>query len=133
MPLLLEELPEDMQRNIIYQHDGAPAHFGRRVRAHLHRAFPDNWIGRGGPVNWPARSPDLTPLDYFLWGYIKNYVYKVPINTEDELMERLHEAFATLQEEMLLKAVDNVRKRCRVCVEQDGWQFEQILKKKRHM
>ena len=27
--------------------------------------FPDRWIGRGGPVPWPARTPDLNPLHYF--------------------------------------------------------------------
>ncbi|GBM88486.1 hypothetical protein AVEN_269361-1 [Araneus ventricosus] len=29
---------------------------------------PDRWIGRGGPVLWPPRSPDLTPLDFFPMG-----------------------------------------------------------------
>ncbi|KAJ4440129.1 hypothetical protein ANN_08267 [Periplaneta americana] len=48
--------------------DGAPPHFGRHVRNHLNATFPDRWIGRGGPVTWPPRSPDLTALDSFLWG-----------------------------------------------------------------
>jgi hypothetical protein len=38
------------------------------------------WIGRGGSITWPPRSPDLTPLDFFLWGYAKNIVYQVKIN-----------------------------------------------------
>lgn len=33
------------------------------------------WIGRHGPIHWPANSPDLTPLDNFLWGYLKDRVY----------------------------------------------------------
>ncbi|GFV86099.1 uncharacterized protein TNCV_670961 [Trichonephila clavipes] len=33
------------------------------------------WNGRGGPVNWLARSPDLSCLDFFLWGHMKNIVY----------------------------------------------------------
>jgi len=37
--------------------------------------FPDAWIGRGGPIPWPPQSPDLSPLDFFLWGYIKNNGY----------------------------------------------------------
>ncbi|KAJ4442689.1 hypothetical protein ANN_04278 [Periplaneta americana] len=28
-----------------------------------------------GPTRWPPRSPDITPLDFFLWGYVKNEVY----------------------------------------------------------
>lgn len=50
--------------NIIYQQDGAPAHFRLDVRRWLNETMP-NWIGRGGPVQWPPRSPDLTPLDFF--------------------------------------------------------------------
>jgi hypothetical protein len=29
--------------------------------------FPGRWIGRGGPIAWPPRSPDLTPLDIFFF------------------------------------------------------------------
>lgn len=38
--------------------------------------FPDWWIGRDGPINWPPRSPDISPLDFFLWGYVKDIVYQ---------------------------------------------------------
>ena len=31
---------------------------------YLNECFPNRWLGRGGPVAWPPRSPDLTPLDY---------------------------------------------------------------------
>ncbi|KAJ4429330.1 hypothetical protein ANN_26334 [Periplaneta americana] len=37
------------------------------------------WIGRGGPVAWPAQSPDLTPLDFFLWGCMKEKVYQTEV------------------------------------------------------
>ena len=35
-------------------------------------------IGQGGPVPWPARSPDLNPLDFWLWGHLKAMVYAAP-------------------------------------------------------
>jgi hypothetical protein len=41
----------------------------------LNERFPDAWIGRGGPIPLPPRSPDLSPLDFSLWGYINNVVY----------------------------------------------------------
>ncbi|GBO26380.1 hypothetical protein AVEN_212084-1 [Araneus ventricosus] len=44
------------------------------------------WIGHGGPVLWPARSPDLTCLDYFLWGYVKSLVYETPVNSAEDLV-----------------------------------------------
>ncbi|GFT10473.1 transposable element Tcb1 transposase [Trichonephila clavipes] len=41
----------------------------------LKDTFGDRLISRFAPVNWPPRSCDLTPLDYFLWGYVKSLVY----------------------------------------------------------
>ena len=66
-----------------FQKDGAPPYSGLRVRQSLERQLPDQWIGRGGPIPWPARSPDVTPLDFFFWGFVKYQVFKTPV---DELM-----------------------------------------------
>ncbi|CAF3393782.1 unnamed protein product [Rotaria socialis] len=60
-----------------YMHDGAPAHYARSVRQFLEDTFPDRWIGRRGWIEWPARSPDLTPTDFFLWSVIKDRVYAI--------------------------------------------------------
>ena len=40
-------------------------------RLHLDAAFPDTWIGRRGAIEYPARSPDLTSMDFFLWDISK--------------------------------------------------------------
>ncbi|GBN58201.1 hypothetical protein AVEN_197179-1 [Araneus ventricosus] len=45
-------------------------------------------IGYGGCVEWPPRSPDPNPLDFFLWGYIKQRVYAPPPPTLQELRNR---------------------------------------------
>jgi len=34
----------------------------------LTTTYNDYWIGQGGPMAWPPRSPDLIPMDFFLWG-----------------------------------------------------------------
>ena len=62
----------------------------------LDATFPNRWIGRDGPTPWPPRSPDITPLDFFLWGYVKD---KVPDITN--LKARTTDAFATIPEDML--------------------------------
>ncbi|KAJ4435395.1 hypothetical protein ANN_18010 [Periplaneta americana] len=77
---------------ILHFRNGAPLHFDRCVRNHLNATFPDCWIGRGGPVPWPPRSPDLTPLDFFLWGDVKRFVYEIPIDTAEDLVARVVEA-----------------------------------------
>ncbi|CAL1261342.1 unnamed protein product [Larinioides sclopetarius] len=68
--------------------DGAPPHFSLSVRKALNGKFPDSWIGSEGPIPWPARSPDLTPIDFF-WGYIKNFVYSETFRSVDGLVEPL--------------------------------------------
>ena len=67
LPLLLEDVSLETRGRMYFQHDGAPAHFSRAVRDHLNQYFPERWIGRGSPHQWPARSPDLTPIDYCIW------------------------------------------------------------------
>ena len=52
-----------------------PPHYTQHVREYLNESLPNRWLGHGGPVAWPPRSPDLTPLDYYLWGHMKTLVY----------------------------------------------------------
>jgi hypothetical protein len=45
------------------------------AREFLNNNYTNRWIGRRGPIAWPARSPDLNPLDFYLWGHLKTIVY----------------------------------------------------------
>ncbi|KYQ53779.1 hypothetical protein ALC60_07262 [Trachymyrmex zeteki] len=45
------------------------------MRRELNRIFPNKWIGRGGSALFPVRSSDLTCLDYYLWGRVKELIY----------------------------------------------------------
>ena len=58
----------DDDDSFIFQEDGAPAHYANVVRNALNERLTNRWIGRRGTIEWPAHSPDLTPLDFFLWG-----------------------------------------------------------------
>lgn len=53
------------EENLFFQQDGAPPHYAMPVRNWLNERFPGKWIGRRGAIEWPPRSPDLTPLDFF--------------------------------------------------------------------
>ncbi|KAJ8878003.1 hypothetical protein PR048_022466 [Dryococelus australis] len=52
----------------------------RHVREHLTETFNGRWIGQGDPLSWPSRSPELHPLDFWLWGELKALVFGTPIN-----------------------------------------------------
>jgi hypothetical protein len=90
----LDEVPLQNFANHMFQHDGSPAHFAITVSEFLNQEDPNRWIGRGGPINWPARSPDLTPLDFFLWDHVINLVYCVPIDDLQTLHKRIMDALA---------------------------------------
>uniref|UniRef100_V5G1N2 DUF4817 domain-containing protein n=1 Tax=Anoplophora glabripennis TaxID=217634 RepID=V5G1N2_ANOGL len=123
-----EEVPLNLRLNAWFQLDGCPAHFHRNVRGWLDYNFPQRWIGRGGPISWPPRSPDLTPLDFFVWGYVKDKVYMVPVHTREELIDRIQNACDEMRNgNFIAAAQQSIRRRCELCVEQNGSHFEQLL------
>ncbi|GFT64266.1 hypothetical protein TNCV_5134271 [Trichonephila clavipes] len=74
----IPELNNHDVEELWFQQDGATCHTARATIDLLKDTFGDRLISRFGPVNWPPRSCDLTPLDYFLWGYV-NRVTKISI------------------------------------------------------
>ena len=83
--------------------DGAPPHFSCFVTDVLNERFPDAWIGRDGPIPWPPRSPDLSPLDFCLWGYFKNIVYAEKIRNIQHLQDRITSAIETVTRDITQK------------------------------
>ena len=67
---------EEFQLSIIFQQNDAPPHWGSHVRRFLDATFPNRWIGRDGPTPWPPRSPDITPLDFYLWGMLRKNCFR---------------------------------------------------------
>ncbi|GFS58686.1 DUF4817 domain-containing protein [Trichonephila clavipes] len=71
----IPELNNHDVQELWFQQDGATCDTARATIDLLKDTFGDRLISLFGPVNWPPRSCDLTPLDYFLWGYVKSLVY----------------------------------------------------------
>ncbi|GFV55492.1 DUF4817 domain-containing protein [Trichonephila clavipes] len=90
-----------------FQQDGATCHTVRATIDLLKDTFGDRLISRFGPVNWPPRSCDLTPLDYFLWGYVKSLVYADKPQTLDHLEDNVHRVIADMRPQMLEKVIEN--------------------------
>ena len=81
----LEDVLLHMYQIMWFEHNGTPPHFSLAVRDHLDQRFRQQWIGRGGPIVWHPRSPDLTPL-YYLWSHMKSLIYKTPVASEEDLL-----------------------------------------------
>lgn len=129
LPVLLEEVNLDVRRQMFFLHDGAPPHFALEVRQHLINVFAGRWIGRGGPIAWPPRSPDLNPLDFYFWGQLKSLVYATEVDTEAELRHRIIAAAdAVRQQPGLHRACGaSLIRRAQMCIESEGNVFEHLL------
>lgn len=116
-----------LPNNIWFQQDGAPPHYARIVRDCLDRTFHHRWIGRRGTIEWPARSPDLTPLDFFLWGYLKSKVYFNRPNSLQELAERITEEINRIPPQVISNVIREFINRLAYCQEVNGAQFEHLI------
>ncbi|KAL5510433.1 hypothetical protein EMCRGX_G005975 [Ephydatia muelleri] len=65
-------------------------------------------MGRAGPIPWPARSPDLSPLDLWLWGYLKNKVYSHSVATLQELRDAIEDELQAIPAVMVHNATLSV-------------------------
>ncbi|GFU89771.1 DUF4817 domain-containing protein [Trichonephila clavipes] len=90
-----------------FQQDGATCPTARATIDLLKDTFGDRLISRFGPVNWPPRSCDLTPLDYFLWGYVKALVYADKPQTLDHLEDNIRRVIADIRPQTLEKVIEN--------------------------
>lgn len=126
LPDLFENLPLGLLGRMWLQHDGSPVHYSAEVRNYLDEEFPNRWIGRGGPVEWPPRSPDLTKIDFFLWGYVKEKVFQTPPNTREDMIERIREAFQSINHQTLSNVSRSFTNRLRLCLQQNGGHFEHL-------
>ena len=118
---------ENQFEEMLFQQDGAPAHYANIVRNYLNDKLQHAWIGRRGTTEWPPRSPDLTPLDFFFWGVMKDRVYTQTYTELADLKKAIKKEASTLGEdtELLKKVCYSVTPRIQECIEADGGNFEQ--------
>lgn len=119
--------PNEIDRSIWYQQDGAPPHYSCTVRNYLNEVFPNRWIGRRGTIEWPPRSPDLTPLDYFLWGYLKSKVYVNRPDNIADLKNRITEEIHKISPEVIQNVIREFKDRLAYCQEVTGGHFEHLI------
>lgn len=129
-PALTETVENNNNYNVndlTFQQDGAPPHYALAVREYLNRTYPDRWIGRRGPIEWPARSPDLTPLDFFLWGHLKSKIYKTQPQSLNDLRQRIIDECRAITPEMLHNVRERFEQNLYYCMDAGGQQFQHLL------
>ena len=125
---VIPRLKQRRYHNLLFQQDGAPAHYATRVRYILNSELPGRWIGRGGSIQWPPRSPDLSINDFWLWGDIRNRLYSPPRpRTLPDLRSRLENFLQNVPLEMIERSYQSFIKRCDLCIANQGGHFEHLL------
>ena len=101
--------------------DGAPCHTSRQTRAFLEQYFPGKVVSRFNATEWPPRSPDLNPCDFWLWGYLKAKVYTLPMPASvQELQARIRHECQQIPGNVVQSVVRAMYDRANVCVQRRG-------------
>jgi len=70
-----------------FQQDGATSYIANATMKLLNKLFLYQVISKNGDVSYPPRLPDLTAVDFFLWGYLKSRVYANQPQTLQQLKQ----------------------------------------------
>ena len=84
----------------VWQQDSAAAHKSKETQAWLQKECYD-FVPF---FHWPPSSPDLNPLDYFLWAYVKNITKMTSHNTKDSLITAIRRLFVKFLPALVEKA-----------------------------
>ena len=124
----LEELSEEINfGDIWFQQDGATAHTAEIAMVKLRQMFPSRLVSRRGDVEWPPRSPDLSMCDFFLWGYLKEKVFRNRPHNVEELKIHIRDEIAAIPPEMCRRATENFRYRLQMCIDTDGHHLTDVI------
>jgi len=97
------------------------------VRAYLDENLPGQWIGRRGAAEFPPHSPDLTLLDFYLWGTLKDVVYHKKLATLAVLREEIEMACTAIHSDTLVNVAQAVVRRNQKYLDTDGNHSEHLL------
>jgi inhibitor of nuclear factor kappa-B kinase subunit alpha len=104
--------------------DGATAHTATYSINALNEVFENRLISHR---LWPARSPDLNPCDFYLWGNLKDKVYSNNPHTLVEHKQSIRETISSIEVSELKLVSNNIFKRLEACVGAEGRHFEHLL------
>ena len=118
---------EHLQRQW-FQQDGATAHTAGETRCWLRERFGGRLISSREGNAWPAHSPDLTPMDYFLWGHLTSQVYRKNPKTIGDLKKAVRSAVRQVRPDTCRAAVESAQRRAALCLEREGDHLEHIIR-----
>jgi hypothetical protein len=124
LEVFINQLHEDELQRGYFQQDGAPPHVAHQTINYLQEFFGDRLVSRD---RWPPRSPDLTPLDFYLFGSLKTKVFRNRLHTLEELQAAIVEEINNIDQHTLQRVFDNIKKRVNMTLLNNGGHIEQDL------
>lgn len=111
-----------------FQQDGATSHTAARTLNLLRQHFDDRIISRGTDFEYPSHSPDLTPPDAYIWGMMKETIFRTENPPENiaELRERIQTFFQHLNQPLFINMFSNLQNRYEACLRRNGEHFEHL-------
>ena len=106
--------------------DGAAPHTANETMRSLKVYFGRRIISKKSDFSWAPRSPDLNPLDFFLWGYCKENVYKNSPQCINDLKRNVENFMSEISAATCSKVIRNFEKRVYSCILRQGDHFEHI-------
>ena len=122
---ILDNLPLLERQQIWFQQDGTPCHSRLDVRQYIENIFNGKVIHRFSEISWSPLSPDLTPLDFFLWGYLKHKVYiQRPFQDIDQLERIITEEVRGITPRIIRNVLREFCNRTITCLNRNGGYVE---------
>ena len=123
----LTDLYPGLMSKFWFQQDGASSHTSIMSQNWLKDHFQSRVVSLKMDLQWPPHSPDLSPPDFFLWGHLKDKVYKDKPETLLELKESIREEIRVIPRSMCKRVMANFVMRLKKCLEQNGAHVEHLL------
>jgi hypothetical protein len=129
---LIDYVEEHDISHYYFQQDGATCHTCNITIERLNEIFPNKIISINGDIEWPPRSPDMNPLDYFLWGHLKQIVYQNKPRTITELKNNIISAINNLNDDLdlLERVIENFKSRIHSLKNNNGGHLIDLIYKK---
>ena len=108
---------------MVLHQDSAPGHVAKNTISYM----KEHNINVIMPHEWLPKSPDAAPMDYSIWGVMKERVRKHKVSTLKGLKNAIKVEWENLEQDIIDNALKSWAKRCRLIYYAHGSHIEHLL------
>ena len=110
-----------------FQQDGASPHVSKKLLQWVNTNFDNRRISRRTDCPWSANSPDLNPLDFHLWGFLKDRLCDRVFDNKAQLKEAISVEIENVPTDQCQRVINHFVTRTRKCIELKGGHLEHVI------